>query len=127
MSKSSTANRKKAQPAPKKTRGFWLTFALVVMVLHGLFAAIFYAVARLDVSNVDRPWLLGLMSLHFLANVVAAIGIWYWKKWALHLYAYSAIVALVVGLVGVGAMSVFYMVLPFIILGWLLRTKWDYF
>jgi hypothetical protein len=70
---------------------------------------------------------LTLMSIHFLANVVAAVGIWYWKKWGPYVYAYSAILALVIGLVTVGVWSVFYMVLPVAILGWLLRTKWDYF
>jgi hypothetical protein len=131
MSKSSKNNRKKVpqkvQPKPRKIRGPWLTIALAVIVLHGLAAAIFYAVARLDTTIVDKPWALGLMSLHFLANVVAAVGIWYWQKWSLHLYAYSAILAVVVGLVTIGIWSVFYMVLPLVILGWLLRTKWSYF
>jgi hypothetical protein len=131
MSKSSKNNRKKVHPKvppkPRKIRGPWLTVALVVIVLHGLAAAVFYAVARLDTSTVDKPLLLGLMSLHFLANVVAAIGIWYWQKWALYVYAMSAILALVIGLVTIGIWSVFYMVLPLVILGWLLRTKWSYF
>ena len=127
MSKSSTANRKKAQQKPHKTRGTWLTIALVVIVLHGLLAAVFYAAARLDTSYMTRPWAVSLMSIHFLANVVAAIGIWYWQKWGLYVYAGSAILALVVGLVTIGIWSAFYMVLPLAILGWLLRTKWDYF
>jgi hypothetical protein len=37
------------------------------------------------------------------------------------------VIALVVGLLAVGMWSVFYMVLPVAILGWLLRTKWGYF
>jgi hypothetical protein len=118
---------KKAQQAPKKTRGTWLTVALVVIILHGLAAAIFYATARLNTTYLDRPWALSLMALHFLANVVAAIGIWNWQKWGPYVYAASAILALVVGLVTVGIWSVFYMVLPLAILGWLLRTKWSYF
>jgi len=68
-----------------------------------------------------------LMALHFLANVVAAIGIWNWQKWGPYVYAGSTILALVIGLVTVGIWSVFYMVLPLAILGWLLRTKWSYF
>jgi membrane protein YdbS with pleckstrin-like domain len=76
---------------------------------------------------MSRPWLIGLMSLHFLLNVVAAVGIWFWKKWAMYVYAASTILAVVVGLLSIGIWSVFYMVLPFVILGWLLRTKWDYF
>ncbi len=126
-SKSSNVYHKKAQQPPRKIRGTLLTIALVVIVLHGLAAAVFYAVARLDTTLIDRPWVLGLMSLHFLANVVAAIGIWYWKKWGMYIYAGSSILALVVGLLTVGIWSVFYMLLPLVILGWLLRTKWSYF
>ena len=128
MSKSSTKNKqKKTQHAPHKTRGPWLTIALVVMVLHGLAAAIFYAVARLDTTYMDKTWAISLMALHFLANVLAAVGIWYWQKWGLYVYAGSTILALFVGLMTVGIWSVFYMVLPLVILGWLLRTKWSYF
>ena len=130
MAKSSKSKQKKGQKAPVKTRGTLLTIALVVMVLHGLAAAIFYAVARQDALStayMSRPWLIALMSLHFLLNVVAAVGIWFWKKWAMYVYAASTILAVVVGLLSVGIWSVFYMVLPFVILGWLLRTKWDYF
>jgi hypothetical protein len=128
MSKPSTKNKQqKAKHTPHKTRGSWLTIALVVMVLHGLAAAIFYAVARLDTTYMDKTWAISLMALHFLANVLAAVGIWYWQKWGLYVYAGSTILALVVGLMTVGIWSVFYMVLPLVILGWLLRTKWSYF
>jgi hypothetical protein len=127
MSKSSTNKRKKAQHTPRKTRGTLLSIALVVMVLHGLFAAVYYAVAKVDSAYMDRSWLISLMVLHFLANVVAAIGIWYWKKWGVYIYIGSTILAVVVGLLSIGIWSVFYMVLPFVIIGWLLRTKWSYF
>jgi hypothetical protein len=127
MSKSSKNKNKKVQHKPRKTRGTLLTIALIVMILHGLLAAIFYAVARFDTTNLDRPWALGLMVVHFLANVVAAVGLFYWQKWALYVYAGSTIIAVVVGLLTVGIWSVFYMVLPLVIIGWLLRSKWSYF
>jgi hypothetical protein len=78
---------------------------------------------------MDRPWLISLMVVHFLANVAAAIGIWYWKKWGVYIYIGSTILAVIVGLIttGLGMYSVFYFALPLVIVGWLLRTKWDYF
>ncbi len=103
-----------------------LTIALIVVVVHSLLAAVLYFGLRTDPA-VERTWILGLMVLHFLLNVVAAIGIYFWKMWGMYLYAASAVIALVVGLVSIGAWSAFYMVLPIAILGWLLRTKWDYF
>jgi hypothetical protein len=113
---------------PKKERGFWLTAALVVMAIHGIFATfLYYSPLVAPSPTLARPWILALMVIHSLADVVAAVGIWFWKKWALYVYAASTVLALVVGLMSVGFWSVFYMVLPLAILGWLLRTKWDYF
>jgi hypothetical protein len=110
----------------RKERGTLLTIALVVMAVHGAIAAYLYSTLS-TAPEVQRPWIISLMVLHFLANIVAAVGIFYWKKWGLYVYAYSTIVALVVGLISIGIWSTFYMILPFVIVGWLLRTKWDYF
>ena len=96
------------------------------MALHGVFGTVLYYTIRTQ-DALDRPWLVSLMVVHSLLNVVAVIGIWVWKKWALYVYAASTILSIVVGLLALGMWSVFYMILPFAILGWLLRTKWDYF
>ena len=112
--KSSKGYPKKTQSTPRKTRGTWLTIALVLIVLHGLIAAVYYAVAKVDSAYMDRPWLISLMVVHFLANVAAAIGIWYWKKWGVYIYIGSTILAVIVGLIttGLGMYSVFYFALP---------------
>jgi hypothetical protein len=128
-STSNKPNNYKKKPIEKKkpikVRGFWLTAALVVMAVHGIFAAVlFYTQAKNP--TIQLPWLLGLMILHSLADVVAAVGIWFWKKWALYVYAASTALAMVLGLMSVGVFSLFYMFLPLVIIGWLLRTKWNY-
>lgn len=110
----------------QKKRGFWLSLFLVVVALHGFLGTLFYYVIRTQ-EALDNPWIITLMVLHSLANLIAAIGIWFWKKWALYIYAASTILAIFVGLVSIGAWSVFYMILPLAIIGWLLRTKWNYF
>ena len=121
------AKRGKAVKQKPKVRGTVLTILLVIMGLHGILAGYLYYTLRVEGAYLDRTWILTLMSVHFLANVVAAVGIWYWKKWALYVYAASTVLALVVGLISVGIWSVFYMFLPLAILGWVLRTKWGYF
>jgi len=117
----------KAAHSKPKIHGTVLTILLVIMGLHGILGGIIYYALRMDTASISKPWLLGLMSLHFLMNVVAVVGIWFWKKWGLYVYAASTILALVVGLVSIGIWSVFYMILPLAILGWVLRTKWSYF
>ena len=127
VTRSKPVHRGKPVRQKPKVRGTVLTILLVIMALHGIVAGFFYYYYRMETSYLDREWILALMAIHFFANVVAAVGIWYWKKWALYVYAASTILAVVVGLISIGIWSVFYMVLPFVILGWLLRTKWDNF
>jgi hypothetical protein len=109
-----------------KERGFWLTAALVVMVLTGIVAAIFYYAAKTP-PDVNRTWILTAMVVANLLDVIAAVGIWFWKKWGLYVYVAATIIALIAGLVTVGMWASFYLVLPAVIVGWLLRTKWSYF
>ena len=104
-----------------------MTVAIVLIVLHGLVAAYAYNAYRLDTAYLSKPWVSGLMAVHSLANVIAALGIFWWKKWGLYIYAGSTVLAVVLGLITIGIWSLFYFVLPAVIVGWILRTKWDYF
>jgi hypothetical protein len=123
--KSKPVNKKKVV---KKERGFWLGLILVLIVVHGLAAALFYYYVRVTPAfELSRPWIITLASLHFLANAVAAVAIWFWKKWGWYIYMGSAVLGLVLGLVTVGIWSAFYMILPLAILGYVLRNKWYYF
>jgi hypothetical protein len=110
-----------------KVRGFGLSFMVILILLHGIVATILYSVLRTDTATIDRPWLITLMIWHSIMNIVAAAGIWYWQKWALWLYLISTGLALVAGILGIGIWSVFYMILPLAIVGWVLRSKWSYF
>jgi hypothetical protein len=125
-SKASSSKPKAPVKVKKKEHGALLTIALVLMAVHGVFATYLYN-AMSNAPEVQRPWIISMMVLHSLANIVAAAGIYAWKKWALYVYAGSTILALVAGLLAIGAWSTFYMVLPLAIVGWLLREKWDNF
>ena len=120
---SSVSSRSK--PAVKK-RTTLMTIALVVIVLHGLFAAIAYSSLKSDPS-VNHPALITMAVVHFLANVVAAYGIYKWKKWGLQVYAYSAILGVVVGSMAMGLWSIFVLILPLVILGYIFRSHYDQF
>lgn len=115
----------KSKPAVKK-RTTLMTIALVVIVLHGLFAAIAYSTLKSDPS-VNHPALITMAVVHFLANVVAAYGIYKWKKWGLQVYAYSAILGVVVGSMAMGLWSIFVLILPLVILGYIFKAHYDQF
>lgn len=120
-----TTSNKSKKPV-KKQHGTLLIIALVYVAVSGIVAAFLYN-ALSNAPEVQRPWIVSMMVISSLADVVAAAGIYYWKKWALYLYAASTILAMVAGLMSVGMWSVFYMIMPLVIVGWLLRTKWEYF
>ena len=124
--KKSNKPKNKKQQVVKKERGTVLTIVLILIAIHGFFAAIMYYTLN-TAPEVQRPWIISMMVVHFLANILAAVGIYYWKKWGLYVYTGSTILALIAGLLAIGIWSTFYMVLPLAILGWLLRSKWDYF
>ena len=127
-SQPSGAQAKKAGKPVRKERGVWLTIALVLMAVHGIVAAYFYGTAKMGAYPNAQNWVVSLMVIHSLMNIIAAIGIWFWQRWALQVYAASAVLALIAGLLtGYGMYSAFYMILPVAIVGWLLRSKWEYF
>jgi hypothetical protein len=122
------AGSKKNVPAKQQhhKHGAVLTGLLILMALHGLVAAAAYG-SMTDVNSVNRPLAVSLMVVHSLANIVAAAGIYSWKKWGLYVYGVSAVLALAAGLISVGFWSVFYMLFPLAIAGWVLRDKWAFF
>jgi hypothetical protein len=110
----------------KKKRGTALTIALIIIVLHGAAAAIAYSSMSTG-PDVQRPWIISMFVIHFLANIVAAIGIFLWKKWGISLYAASSILGVVAGALGVGLWSIFYLILPLVILGYIVKSKLKFF
>lgn len=124
-SRRKTSSTKKSKAIQKK-HGALLTIVLIIMGLHGFVSTYIYLTLNTS-PDIQRPWIVSMMVLHFILNIAAAVGIYFWKKWALYIYVFSTILAVIAGLLAVGIWSLWYMVLPLIILGWILRSKWSYF
>jgi hypothetical protein len=78
-------------------------------------------------GDPSHPWLVGLLLLLSIADVIAAVAIWNWKKWGYQLFGAATVVTIAVGLIATGAqLFVFYAIIPFAILGYLLRPYFDY-
>lgn len=114
----------KAQKRKNPKRSTLLAIVLVLMALHGIFAAVLFY-AQNQAFPLGRNWMLSLMVLHSLADVVAVVAIWYWKKWGLYVYAASAILGTVVGMMAVGWSAALYFILPVAIVAYLLRYQWE--
>ena len=116
----------KKQPVKPKERGCLLTGIIVLIVIHGIIGTAAYYAIRTQ-EALDRPWLITLMVLHSILNIIAAFGIWNWKRWGIQLYAVSTAISVVVGMVSVGAWSIFYFILPLVILGYVIKSRWKDF
>ena len=114
----------KAPPVVKPQRGGWLTAAIVIMAIHGVFnTAALLSLRKSEYANIP-PWLWAAAFLVGIATVVSAVGLWYWKKWALYLYVVATFVSLGVGLVVYPSMiAAFYNIIPLGILGAILQTQ----
>jgi hypothetical protein len=108
----------------KKERGGLLTFLLVLIMLHAIFAtylAYTYLKAEYD---PQRPLILTGLLLISLADIVAAVGMWYWKKWGIYLYAVTRVAATAIHLMLTGSLLVvFYDLLPVAILGYVINLQ----
>jgi hypothetical protein len=115
-SKSTTANKKSSKPssyskAPakkvvkKKQRGVALTIILALIFVHALAATVF-AYNSLNATYKQTGWALSVLALVALADIVAAIAMWYWKRWGIYLYAIASVAAMAVHVMFTGSMMV---------------------
>ena len=114
----------------KKERGGWLTAAIVYMVLHSLLMlGGMYGNNLLTGAALPPTWFILSAVGAAIADIVAAFALWRWKKWGLTLYLISTSVIIVLGILATGAamMWSFSRLLPFIIVGYIVRSKWEYF
>jgi hypothetical protein len=128
MTKKQAQTRKptphKKQPPATKHRGGWLTAALVLMLLYGIFSSFLVLYLREQDGKASPAWVLLVLFALAAAHVVAALAIWEWKQWGLIVYAVATIVSTVVGLILTHTqLWVFHELLPLVILGYLVRDK----
>jgi hypothetical protein len=107
-----------------KTRGTVLSILLVLIFLHALLAtALVYSTLK-EQYAAATSWVLPVMGLVSLAGIVAAVGMWYWKKWAITLYLVTSVIAMVIHLMLTGSfLVVFYDLLPVSILAYVINLQ----
>jgi hypothetical protein len=120
--------KKKSAGQVSKERGTWLSLWLILIAVQGLVASglIWYLRAQ---GNESSPfWMLAILFVLGIADIVAAVSAWFWRKWGLGLYAISTVVGIAVGLVLTRSqLIVFHDVIPLVILGWLIKDKRKWF
>lgn len=114
----------------QKERGGWLSAWLILIMIHGVIATLLVLDALKQQYAPSKPLIMASLIFISIAAVIAAIAIWYWKKWGLYLYAIAIVVGMATHLVMTGSLLIlFYDIIPPVILAYLLNVhnKWRYF
>jgi hypothetical protein len=118
----------KGNESHRKQRGFWLSFWLIIFILFELLWFFLIIDYRQQTPTNTLPWYISLLLLATIAKVVGLAGVWFWERWGVQVYAVAVIVSIVVGLIMTANWIIsFNEVIPLVILGWLIRDKWEYF
>jgi hypothetical protein len=119
-------HRAPARPAAaaKPVHGNLLTAAIVIMAIHGVFNTVALLLIRKSEYYNPPPWLWVAAFAVGIATVVAAVALWYWKRWGLYLYLAAAIASAVIGVITFPTFGIaFYNLIPVAILGWILNSQ----
>lgn len=112
----------------KKERGWLLTLAIILVILSGIVSfGIAWSESGMRGTNLPT-WFIAAAVASAIADIIAGIGLWRWKKWAYYLFLASTIVSIVLGLLVTGsALFAFSRIIPFAILGYIMVPKWPLF
>lgn len=86
------------QTKPAKQRNTLLTIALILVILHSILVLGLFWFGAPETQRTVGSIALWLTVLSALGDVVAAVAMWFWKKWGIYLYGVATIAG------GVGAM-----------------------
>ena len=112
----------------KKNRGLGLSIWLILLALMNLLTLVLIVGRARGPEMMSFPYLMAALLIFSAGKVVSVIGIWFWERWGLYVYAGSVIGTMAVGLMLTGTwLYAFNEILPLAILGWLLKDKYDNF
>lgn len=123
-SSSTTKGKGTSKKQVTKHRGGLLSFLIILMGVHAVSASyLIYTTLKQDLSG-QRTWILVTLLLVSLADIVAAVGMWLWKEWAIYLYfiATAALAAVSIAVTGNVWVSL-YQFIPAAILGYVIRLQ----
>lgn len=84
-------------------RGALLTIAIIFVGLHGLlYTALTYGTIQ-AAGREQSPLYLTLLLLASLASVVAAVGLWLWKRWGWYLFLVAGLASAAIALLATGS------------------------
>lgn len=113
----------------KKERKWYLSLVILLVLISGIFFTfwVFNEKRLLGISYAEFPWWAWGILVTNVADIIAALALWKWKKWGLWLYL-ASITTRTVLMVTAGAFgSGFASFLPFAIVGYAASLNWKQF
>ena len=92
------------QTKPAKQRNTLLTVALVLVILHAILVLALFWFGAPEAQRTVGSIALWLTGLSAIADIVAAVAMWFWKQWGIYLYAIATVAAAVGALLATGSM-----------------------
>jgi hypothetical protein len=119
---------KPSQAKPAKRRNTLLTIALIIVILHGIVLAAVYWTVLPDTQRTLGNVAVWSMFLASAADIVAAVAMWFWKRWGIYLYGIAAVVGAIVAVLASGDLFLMFgALLPPIIVLYIVMMQRDKF
>jgi hypothetical protein len=108
----------------RKKRGALLSILIFLIGIHAILGILVtYSYLKQDYIG-QKPWILGVLIAVSVANLVAAVGIWYWKQWGIYVYILTTVVAATMSIVLTGNVwASLYQFIPVAILGYVISLQ----
>lgn len=101
-----------------------MTAMLVIIAVHGILTSVLLIMLRKQPSGPAQPWLWAAAASVTIADIVAAIVLWKWKRWGLYLYTVATFVGIAAGMIVFPSiLTAFHGILPLGILGLILSGQ----
>ena len=101
-----------------------MTAMLVIIAVHGVLTSVLLIAVGKQPTGVPAPVFWAAAVAVTVADIIAAIALWKWKRWGLYLYTVSTLAGIVLGMLVLPAMiTAFHGILPLGILGVILSGQ----
>ena len=124
----SKSHHKSTHHEPARQRGALLTIAIILVVFHGiLYTALAYPAIR-EQGLAESSLLLVLFLVCALADIVAGVAMWFWKRWGVYLFVVAGITTAIIVLIATASMTMFIgAFLHMVIVGYIVYPRLKYF
>ncbi len=111
-----------------RQRGVLLTIAVILVVFHGiLYTGLAFPAIR-EQGLAESSVLLVLFLICALADVVAGVAMWFWKRWGINLFVVAGVTTAVIVLIATASMIMFIgAFLHMVIVGYIVYPRLKYF